>query len=80
MGQLSLKKRKEKKRGKGEKKRKRWRWWWRRRRGRRRDKKREEKRAIGAFLDALAFDRIPPRFRLANRDVFYLEVGKSEVP
>lgn len=34
------------------------------------------KRAIGAFLDALAFDRTPPRFRSTNRDVFYLKVGE----
>lgn len=39
-------------------------------------KKKKGKRAIGAFLDALAFDRTPPRFRSANRDVFYLKVGE----
>lgn len=40
------------------------------------EKKNKGKRAIGAFHDALAFDRTPPRFRSANRDVFYLKVGE----
>lgn len=61
MGQLDLRER-----GKAQRE------GWRKKEG---QKKEEEKRAIGAFLDALAFDR-NPAFRLANRDVFYLEVGE----
>lgn len=63
MGQLGLQKKK-RTRNEGEKER----------------EKKEGKRAISAFLDALPFDRTPPsRFRSANRDVFYLEVGERSV-